>query len=80
MKIINNTSCSDEYSIQHTLKGRTELLEYLKIDRVIPKGYQIDHIRERSTCVTDRDFENINHFTNLRLMPAEDNRARNWLR
>ena len=52
----------------------------LEDNRVIPKGYQIDHIRERSTCVTDKDFESINHFTNLRLMPAEDNRARNWLR
>jgi len=78
MKIINNQNCSDEYALEHTLKTRKELLEYLRIDGEIPKGYQIDHIRERSSCITDGDFETVNHFSNLRLMPARDNLARNW--
>ena len=78
MAIINNQNCSDEYAIRHTLKTRQDLLEYLKVDGEIPKGYQIDHIRERSSCVTDEDFETVNHFSNLRLMPAADNLARNW--
>jgi hypothetical protein len=79
MKIIRG-DVSDEYSLKHTLKIRKELLQYLSLDEngQIPKGFSIDHIKERSTCVTDDDFETINYFTNLRLYPAADNLARNW--
>jgi hypothetical protein len=66
----------------HTLKTRNDLMEYLGLDEEckIPKGFNLDHIKERSTCVTDEDFETINYFTNLRLYPAADNLARNWLK
>ena len=40
------------------------------------RGFNIDHIRERKTCNSD-DFETINYLTNLRLLPAADNLARN---
>ena len=61
---------------------RTELLEYLGIslDGKIPKGFVIDHIKERKTCVDDDDFKTINYYSNLRLLPEIDNLARNWLK
>lgn len=76
--LIHNPNTTDIYSIRHTLKTRTELLEYLKITDGIPKNYNIDYIKERKTCVTDDDFKSINYYTNLRLLPFKDNIARNF--
>ena len=78
MRIVHNPNTSDIYSIRHTLKTRAELLEYLKITGGIPKNYNIDHIKERKTCVTEEDFKTINYYTNLRLLPFKDNIARNF--
>lgn len=78
MRIVHNPNTSDIYSIRHTLKTRTELLEYLKITGGIPKNYNIDHIKERKTCVNEEDFKTINYYTNLRLLPFKDNIARNF--
>lgn len=80
MQIICCPKCSDKFSIKHTLKSRKELLKYLGIENGIPKGYQIDNIRERKTCETESDFKCINYFNNLRLLPANDNLARNWMK
>ena len=82
MKIIKGLNITDDYSQQHTLKNRTELLKYLGIslDGKIPKGFVIDHIKERKTCVDDDDFKTINYYSNLRLLPEIDNLARNWLK
>ena len=79
MKIVKG-GVSDEYSLKYTLKTRNELLYYLGLDEdgKLPKGFTIDHIKERSTCVTDEDFKAVNFYTNLRLYPAADNLARNW--
>lgn len=79
MRIINNANTSDEYARKHTLKTRLELLEYLDIVNGIPKGFNIDHIKERKNCENEEDFANVNHYTNLRLLPYKDNIARNWL-
>ena len=78
MKIIKG-GVSDEYSLKHTLKTRNQLLFYLGLDEngKLPKGFNLDHIKERSTCVTDEEFEAVNYYTNLRLYPAADNLARN---
>ena len=78
IRIVNTPNTSDIYSIRHTLKTRIELLEYLKISGGIPKNYNIDHIKERKTCVTDDDFKTINYYTNLRLLPFKDNISRNF--
>ena len=78
MRIVNNPSTSDIYSIRHKLKTRTELLEYLNITDGIPKNYNIDHIKERKTCVTDDDFKTVNYYTNFRLLPFKDNISRNF--
>jgi hypothetical protein len=75
MNIINSP-VTDDYSVEHTQKTRQELLDYLGIDGRLPKGFSLDHIKERSTCLTDDDFKTINYYTNLRLLPVSDNIAR----
>jgi hypothetical protein len=76
-RIIKGCS-SDAYSFEQTGLSRADLLNHLKIPNgEIPVGYQIDHIRERHTFVTDADFKVINHFSNLRLLPKLDNISRN---
>ncbi len=77
--IVRKGNVSDEYCCKHAGKTRDELLQHLKIrDGVVPKGYEIDHIKKRSEHVTDKEFENINAFWNLRLLTRKDNNERNW--
>jgi hypothetical protein len=81
MTIINRIlkgECSEEYSLINTLKTRLELLQHLGLPESgkLPKGYQLDHIRERSKHVTDDDFKVINAWWNLRLLSRQDNLMR----
>ena len=76
-RIIKGCS-SDAYSFEQTGLSRADLLNHLKI----PNGeipYQIDHIRERHTFVTDADFKVINHFSNLRLLQHLEEQKRHSL-
>ena len=70
--------CSEEYCLKNTLKTRLELLQHLGLPESgkLPKGYQLDHIRERSKHVTKDDFKVINAWWNLRLLTTEENQTR----
>jgi hypothetical protein len=79
-RIIKGVNISDDYCLKHTLKTRDELLDYLGIHNgVVPKGYEIAHIKPQHQHVTDVDFEEINAYWNLRLLSRNDNNSRNWL-
>jgi hypothetical protein len=82
MSIINRiirNGCSDEYSIQHTRLTRQELFNHLKIPNgIVPRGYEIDHIKPRHLHSTEQEFKDINAWYNLRLLPRSDNNRRNW--
>jgi hypothetical protein len=79
-RIIRDDNVSDEYCLKHTFKTRVELLDYLDIQNgVVPKGYEIDHIRPRHQHITDKDFEEVNAYWNLRLLSRNDNNSRNRL-
>jgi hypothetical protein len=79
-RIIRDDNISDDYCLKYTFRTRIELLEYLDIPNgVVPKGYEIDHIKPRHQHVTDKDFAEINAYWNLRLLSRNDNNARNWL-
>jgi hypothetical protein len=82
MNIINRIiryGCSDEYSIQHTQMTRQELLNHLRIPNgIVPRGYEIDHIKPRHLHSTEQEFKDINAYWNLRLLPRKDNNERNW--
>ena len=77
-KIIREDSVSDEYSRKHTYLSRNELLIHLGISEKVPRGYEIDHIRERCDHFSDDDFRNINAYWNLRLLPAKYNCRRHF--
>lgn len=74
--------CSDNYSIMNTGLSRDELLRHLDLNSKgkLPKGYSIDHIKERHKHSTEEEFKVINHYTNLRLLSQIDNQSRNWLK
>jgi ATP-dependent exoDNAse (exonuclease V) alpha subunit len=79
-RIIRDDNVSDEYCLKHTFQTRIGLLEYLGIENgIVPKGYEIDHIKPRHQHVTDDDFEEVNAYWNLRLLSRNDNNSRNWL-
>jgi hypothetical protein len=79
-QIIRGVNISDDYCLKHTFKMRVELLDYLDIHNgVVPKGYEIDHIKPRHQHVTDKDFEEVNAYWNLRLLSRNDNNSRNRL-
>jgi hypothetical protein len=79
-RIVRDGNVSDEHCVKHTMKKRVELLEHLGINNgVVPKGYEIDHIKPRHQHITDKDFEVVNAYWNLRLLSRSDNNARNWL-
>ncbi|KAI8845987.1 hypothetical protein BJ741DRAFT_573015 [Chytriomyces cf. hyalinus JEL632] len=77
VRVINyivRKGCSDDFSLKHTIVKRQELLERLGIpDGVVPRGYEIHHIKPRSQHVTDDDFKNINAHWNLRLISRKEN-------
>jgi hypothetical protein len=81
MNIINRiirNGCSDEYSVKHTQLTRQELLNQLKIpNEIVPRGYEIDHIKPRHLHSTEQEFKDINAYWNLRLLPRKDNNERN---
>ena len=72
---------SEEYCLKHTGLNREALLLHLgiQIDGIVFKGFEIDHIKPRKLFVTDEEFEKINWFDNLRLLPRSSNNERNWL-
>ncbi len=77
-RIVRDSSISDETCLKHTFKTRNELLEHLQIPSGrVPRGYEIDHIRPRRDHITDKDFEEMNAWWNLRLLPRYDNNLRN---
>jgi hypothetical protein len=77
-RIVRDYSTTDETCLKHTFKTRNELLEHLKIPSGrVPRGYKIDHIRPRRDHITDKDFEEMNAWWNLRLLPRYDNNIRN---
>jgi hypothetical protein len=74
-----NGNVSDEYCLKHILLNKQQLMSHLKIpNSLIPKGYEIDHINPRREYKTDEDFNEINAWYNLRLLPKSDNNRRNW--
>ncbi|KAI9326614.1 hypothetical protein BDR26DRAFT_941086 [Obelidium mucronatum] len=77
VRIINyiiRKGCSDDFSLKHTFAKRRELLERLGIpDGVVPRGYEIDHIRPRCHHTTDDDFRDINAYWNLQLISRQEN-------
>ena len=63
---------------RETQMTRSDLLNHLGLPETgqLPKGYSLDHIRERSKHETEDDFKVINAWWNLRLLSKRDNSAR----
>ena len=49
-----------------------------KEDGIVFKGYELDHIKPRKMFNTDEEFEKINWYDNLRLLPRSSNNERNY--
>ena len=71
----------EDYCIKHTGLNREALLCHLGLgeDGIVFKGYELDHIKPRKMFNTDEEFEKINWYDNLRLLPRSSNNERNWL-
>jgi hypothetical protein len=78
---IINGKATEEYCMKHTGLNREALLCHLGLgeDGIEFKGYELDHIKPRKMFNTDEEFEKINWYDNLRLLPRSSNNERNWL-
>ena len=76
-KIVRNGNVSEDY--WSSILSQQLLLSHLKIPNgLVPKGYEIDYIKPRREYKTNEDFNEINSWYNLRLLPRSDNYRRNW--
>lgn len=72
---------TEEYCLKHTGLNREALLCHLGLGEagIVFKGYELDHIKPRKMFNTDEEFEKINWYDNLRVLPRSSNNERNWL-